>query len=546
MRIRKRNRIDGDLDERPRRSGDTPRRRVLIVNCYFPEVRAPVKRSNEVPNALAPVLLAGHFASDCCDVKLYNEVNSGHLEVYAPELLDWPDMVVLTGLTAAFDRLLHVTAYVRSRNPRVIVVAGGHGVRALPRYAQPLFDYACQGDVEEIRDVIREALGRDYVAREFTPRYDLAYWMKRVGYVESSRNCNFRCSFCSLTGVGLPYRVSSMDVLEAQLGAVGRRRVLFFNDNQLLGDGQRTFRSRIERVDERRQKGQFDYWGGFVTDTFFWDESNIRLAHETGCVSLFVGVESFLDTEWLGGVNKAQNARESQVELITRCLDGGVLFQYGLVFDPSQRTVEEMSRELDVICDTPEIPLPLFIFTSIPFPGTPLFHELMGQGRILPGTRMRDLESSTLTVKPLDPIEDVVGFIRGGKNFRGYRTRVLRHQRAFLSRYRDSLSFDQKLVSTLGMGAILSPGKFSSPKSIAVRKPPRTHVSTTDRLDAVYTPRLRVDARWERLFEPTVLVDAHGELNPKLADDALDTRFQNAERVARALPGDADSAKARG
>ena len=179
----------------------------------------------------------------------------------------------------------------RSRNPRVIVVAGGHGVRALPRYSQPLFDYACLGDVEEIREVIREALGPDYVAREFTPRYDLAYWMKRIGYVESSRNCNFRCSFCSLTGVGLPYRVSSMDALEAQLEGVGRRRVLFFNDNQLLGDGQRTFRSRIERVDERRQKGQFDYWGGFVTDTFFWDESNIRLAHETGCVSLFVGVE---------------------------------------------------------------------------------------------------------------------------------------------------------------------------------------------------------------------------------------------------------------
>ena len=170
----------------------------------------------------------------------------------------------------------------------------------------------------------------------------------------------------------------------------------------------------------------------------------------------------------------------------------------------------------------------------------------MGQGRILPGTKMRDLESSTLSVKPVDPVEEVVDFIRGGKNFRGYRTRVLRHQRAFLSRYRDSLSFDQKLVSTLGMGAILSPGSFSSPKSVAVRKPKRTHVSTTDRLDGVYTPRLRVDSRWERLFEPTVLVDANGELNPKLADDALDTRFQNAERVARALPGDADSAEALG
>ncbi|MGB0621520.1 MAG: B12-binding domain-containing radical SAM protein [Myxococcota bacterium] len=517
-------------------SGNAVKRRVLIVNVYFPEVRAPIKRSNEVPNALAPVLLAGHFDPAHCEVTLYNEVNSGHIEVYAPKLLEGQDLVVLTGLTAAFDRLLHVTAYVKTANPRAIVVAGGHGVRALPRFAQPFFDYTCLGDVDEIRDVIREALGSDYVAREWRPRYDLAYWMKRIGYAESSRNCNFRCSFCSLTGVGLPYRVNAPDYLEAQLEAMGKRRAVFFNDNQLLGDGRRTFSERLERVQERRLRGQFEAWGGFVTDTFFWDEDNIRLAHETGCVSLFVGVESFLDTEWLDGVNKPQNARESQVELIRRCLDGGVLFQYGLVFDPTKRTVEEMTRELDVICDTPEIPLPLFIFTSIPFPGTPLFHDLVREGRLLPGTRVRDLESSTLTVRPLDGIDDVVGFIRRGKNFRGYRRRVFDHQRAFLARYRDSLSWDQKFVSNLGMGAILFPGNFSSPKSLFVRKRERTHVSTTERLDEVYSPRLPVAARYRSYFEPTALIDANGELNPKLAEDALDTRFENPERVGKTPP----------
>jgi len=514
-------------------NGPLPKKRVLIVNCYFAELREPVKRSNEVPNALAPVLLGGHFDPGTCEVRLYNEVNSGVIEVYAPELLSWPDMVVMTGLTAAFDRLLHVSAYVRSANPRAVVVAGGHGVRALPRYSEQFFDYACQGDVDDIREVIREAFGDAYVAREFRPRYDLAYWMKRIGYVESSRNCNFRCSFCSLTGVGRPYSVNGLDYLDAQLDAVGKRRVLFFNDNQLLGDGGKTFRARLERVRARRESGQFDYWGGFVTQPFFWDEENVRLARESGCVSLFVGVESFADEAWLEGVNKSQNARESQVELIRRCLDGGVLFQYGLVFDPTRRTVAEMRGEIDVVCDTPEIPVPLFIFTSIPFPGTPLFHELIAEGRILPNTKMRDLESSTLSVRPLDAIEDVVGFIRGGKNLRGHRRRVMQHQREHIARYRDSLSLDQKIVSNLAVAAILFPGQFSSPKSLFVKKRPRTHVSTTDRLDDVYTPRLRVDSRWAHHFEPTVLVGASGELNPKIAEDALDTRFRNPERVLK-------------
>jgi hypothetical protein len=514
--------------------GKPRRKRILIVNCYFPEMREPIKRSNEVPNALAPVLLAGHFCADNCDIKLYNEVNSGFLEVFEPELLDWePDMLVLTGLTAAFDRLLHLTAYVRTKNPQVVVAAGGHGVRALPRHSERFFDYSCQGDVDEIVDVITDAFGAEYVTREFKPRYDLAYWMKRFGYVESSRNCNFRCSFCSLTGVGRPYQVNSLEYLDAQLDAVGKRPIVFFNDNQLLGDGHKTFKDRIARVQERRESGQFKMWGGFVTDTFFWKEENIRLAKDTGCMSLFVGVESFDDTEWLGSVNKSQNAKRSQVDLIRSSLDGGVLFQYGLVFDPTERTVAQMYREMDIICDTAEVPVPLFTFTAIPFPGTPMFHERIEKNQILPGTNMRDLESSTLCLKPKEPIEDVVNFIRTGKNFRNYRRRVFAHQAKFLKRYKHTLTTQQKILSNLSILAILYPGKFSSPGAMFVRKGSRTHVSTTERLDAVYTPRTHIDRKWRHYFEPTVIVDEGGQLNPVIQDDVLDTRFRNRETVIK-------------
>ena len=99
------------------------RMKVLIVNCYFPEMRESIKRRNEVPDSLAPVLLAGHFSPERCEIRLFNEVNSGFIEVFNPELLDWPDMVVMTGLTATFDRLLHITAYAKTANPKVIVRA---------------------------------------------------------------------------------------------------------------------------------------------------------------------------------------------------------------------------------------------------------------------------------------------------------------------------------------------------------------------------------------------------------------------------------------
>jgi hypothetical protein len=241
---------------------------------------------------------------------------------------------------------------------------------------------------------------------------------------------------------------------------------------------------------------------------------------------LFVGVESFEDRMWLKSVNKKQNARMSQVELIQRCLEAGIIFQYGLVYDPTLQTLEQMYHQLDLICAHPDIPAPNFIFMAIPFPGTPFFRDRYEKGLILPNTHMRDLEGSTLSLKPLDPMDDVVHFIQNGKNFRGYRMRFLKHQAQHLWHYRKSLGWPHKMVSTLTALAILAPGSFSSPGALLRRKGKRTHVSSTERLDAVYTPRLPVNERYRGHFEPTWITDHEGALNPALEADALATRYK--------------------
>lgn len=86
------------------------KKKVLIVNCYFDELRLPVRRSHKIPQAMAPAYLAGAFSSDLCDLQLYSELASGPLANEA--LFAWPDMLVLTGLTTAFDRMRHLAAYV--------------------------------------------------------------------------------------------------------------------------------------------------------------------------------------------------------------------------------------------------------------------------------------------------------------------------------------------------------------------------------------------------------------------------------------------------
>jgi radical SAM superfamily enzyme YgiQ (UPF0313 family) len=503
------------------------KKRVLVVNGYMPESREPVRLTREIPNTLAPILLAGAFAPAACDVRIYNEVSSGFLELFEPELIGWPDMVVMTGLIASFDRLKHLAAYFRTANPRVVLVVGGQAIRAFPRYARQFFDYVCVGDVEQLRDVVREAWGPACVAEEMLPRYDLADWIGTVGYAESSRNCNFRCSFCSLTGEGGRYQKQPIAALRQQLEALGKRRAVLFLDNQFYGPDRDFFVERMELFRELRASGRMGVWSAICTNTFLWDDANLKLAREAGCVSLFVGVESF-DTSWLRKVNKTQNdhRRLSQTDLIARCLRAGILLQYGIVFDPSERRLADLDRELRLICDSPEIPPPNFIFLAIPFPGTPFFHERLAQGQILPNTKTRDLEGSTLSLMPMDGIEEVGDAIRRIKYFRGLRRALARHQSRFLWHYRHSLSATQKFVSSASVMSLFSPSAVSDPRNLFVRKRPRTHVSTTDRLDCVYTPRRTVNAAYAHYFEPTLITNAAGELNEEIMDDLMDRRYQ--------------------
>lgn len=505
------------------------RKRILIVNCYFDYTRLSVPRPFKTPQAMAPVYLAGAFSDELCDIRMYNEQYSGPLE--DEHLLSWPDMLVMTGLTSAFDRMLHLTAYARTKNANVIVVAGGSPVRAIPNYSQRFFDYACCGDIEEMNEVIADAFGKDYVAREMLPRYDLAYWTqsRRIGYAETSRNCNFRCPFCVLTGEGARYQKYDLEYIRKQFIAMGKKRHIIFLDNNFYGNDRKFFLERLELIREMRNAGFFHDWAALVTNDFFYNDENLKLVHDAGCFGLFTGIEAF-DTKWLQK-NKAQNIRFPQVELIRKSLNAGVVFHYGLILDVTTRRISELRQELDFITGTPEITLPGYLVQPIPILGTPLFKESLAKGDILPETKLRDLDSATLALRPLDPIDEVADFLRNIHSFSGYRSRVLKHSLGFYKRYRSKLSNFKMLValnSSLLLCAerlVTSCGWISSQRK---RTRQHTYISTREPLDDTYKPAFRVDSRYEGYFKPTMVTDKDGYLAEELAEDLL-----VAQKVAR-------------
>ena len=513
------------------RGASCPRKRILVVNCYFDDSRLPIPRTNKLPRPMGPAYLAGAFSRELCEVRLHCEMYSGPLE--DPQLLAWPDMLVLTGLTTGFDRMLHLTAYARTKKKDVIVVAGGSPIRAFPRYARRFFDYCCLGDIEQMRDVIADAFGEAYVAEEMLPRYDLAYWIGKIGHAESSRYCNFRCSFCTITAEGRGYQRYDLDYIRRQLLAMGKKELVLFIDNNFYGNNRNYFLARLDLIREMYRAGHLGGWAALVTNDFFFKDENLKLAREAGCLGLFSGVESF-DTDWLRKMNKIQNTRLPQVELIRKCLDAGIVFFYGLMVDVSARPVAALRRELEFITGTPDITLPGYISIPIPLPGTPFFYDCLAEGRIFPLTKVRDLDSTTLSLEPLDSTDEVLEFLRDIQSLRGYRRRVIQHALGFVRKYRRVLT-KQQLTAALANGALLCAYRLMTSPScgVSLRRSTRlrSHVSTTDSLDPVYQPAFRVASRYEDYFKPTMITDKFGALTEELAEDLGPSREARVETL---------------
>lgn len=486
--------------------------RVLIVNAYFDPWREATPTRLFVPRPMAPYFLAGHFDQAHCDVRVWDEVFNGAL--LKRSLFDWPDMVVFTGLTAAFDRAHQLTAYFRNGNPDVVTVIGGHIARALPALCATIFDYVCQGDTDDIVGVIEEAFGPSAALRDAPPRHDLTAPNLGVGYVETTKYCNFACSFCTLTGEGRPYVPYTDADINRQLDAVGRVHGLLLSDNNFFGNNRRSFETRARLLGDRVRRGQFSGWGCLVTGDFFANPANLKLVAENGCKAIFSGVET-LDPKVLGSYNKKQSLISHPLALAEACAEHGILFDYGMMVDFSQQTMAEVAEQVQGILDTPRMKLPAFVSTTIPIVGTPYFDDAIEHKRIMPGVLLSDMDGVKLVEWPKEPVDEVAAFYGDLVNMRRRQIPLIRHAVRHAWQWRKELPLDLTALSLLmplqryrrrrGVGSLAQ-------MAMSLREARPTYNAQTDRPRLAYTPMFRLPERFASNFEPLQITDESGAM----------------------------------
>jgi len=296
------------------------------------------------------------------------------------------DLVGLTGMTIHASRAYAIARSFRERG--VPVVMGGPHASALPEEAKEHVDAVVIGEAEDVwSEVLADAAcgslkpfyrADGYCSMDHArpPRREL---LKQGAYMtanclQTSRGCPFKCDFCYVTNFfGNTYRCKALHNVIKEVEALPDDLIVFVDDN-ITGDREYAKNLFAALAPLRRR------WAGQSSLTIARDDELLRLAAESGCVSLFIGIES-LSPENLRSVHKTFNKVAEYEDSLKKIHDHGIMVLAGLIFGFEYDDEGVFERTVRFVERT-KIEAPCF-FILTPLPGTPFFTRMDREDRIL-------------------------------------------------------------------------------------------------------------------------------------------------------------------
>jgi len=295
------------------------------------------------------------------------------------------DLVGITAMTHQAPRAYEIADQFRSEG--VPVIMGGMHPTVMPDEALAHADAVVIGEAESVMaklldDFLGNRLEKVYCAP--IPQDDrlVVPWPRReilagkryltTQTVQASRGCPYDCVFCTVThyfGNRFRYR-DTADIL-AELRSFPRKLVIFLDDN-FLGDPKKA-RPILEGMAEMGIR-----WGSQTSLRFAEDPDLLKLVARSGCIGLFVGIESVTGPYSL--LSKSAGL-SLQSDLMKRVRDAGIILETSFIFgfDDHDQSIFEKTLRFVEEC-SPSVPT----FNLLtPYPGTELFRQYEQEGRLL-------------------------------------------------------------------------------------------------------------------------------------------------------------------
>jgi len=297
------------------------------------------------------------------------------------------DLVGITTLTVTANRAYEIADSFRARG--ITVILGGIHASLLPEEAAQHADSVVIGEAEDLWAIVIA----DFQAGNLKPTYkaekrptlknlpmvrrDLFDRSKYLGKntVFTTRGCPFDCTFCSVTTYfGKSYRNRPIDEIVAEIKTLPQNEIIFFMDDNIAGNpkfAKELFRALILLKIR---------WLSQCSVTIAHDDELLSLAAQSGCIDLFLGIES-ISTASLAEVGKKINKVEEYEEVIRKIHDHGIAIHGFFIFGFDEDDAEVFDRTADFAIKN-KIETAQFDLLT-PYPGTKFYDKIMAEGRLL-------------------------------------------------------------------------------------------------------------------------------------------------------------------
>lgn len=300
------------------------------------------------------------------------------------------DLVAITAETYTAKRAYEICALCRDEG--IPVVVGGWQAMLIPEEVLEYADAVVTGYAENvwpqvIEDAAKGALKQRYdsriVPRSIIAKPDRSVYADRsyfaVTCVETGRGCPLVCNFCSIAqATGSKYSGRLIEGVVDDVKSVGNDRLIFLVEDNFFGNPKHTKEVLRAMIPLKIR------WVGQGTLILARDEEMLELLRESGCVGLLIGFESF-KAETLEAMNKKFNTSMlkygSYKELIARIHKYGLAIYGTFIFGYDTDTVTDFRQTTEQAID---YGIAIAAFNHLlPFPNTPLYHDLKRQGRLI-------------------------------------------------------------------------------------------------------------------------------------------------------------------
>lgn len=304
------------------------------------------------------------------------------------------DVVGISFMTALAPRAYELARHFRRRGK--IVAAGGYHPTLCPEDAAPHFDALVIGDAEGawerlLADVAAGQLARVYRRAEHGasspcgsvnmpqtpwPRRELlehtARYYATINAVQAGRGCRHQCRYCSVTVFhGQKYRRRTVADVVDELRALPRPFI--FVDDNIIAD--REYALELFRAMAPLRKRWVSQCSVLIAD----DPELLQAARAAGCRGLFIGIETASDAN-LAAMNKRFNQAGSYDARLRRIRRAGIGVVAGMIVGMDGDDAGVFERTLRFLASERIDALQLNILT--PLPGTPLYADMAGAGRV--------------------------------------------------------------------------------------------------------------------------------------------------------------------